>query len=223
MREIVFDTETTGLDPLNGDRVVEIGCVELVNRVPTGRTYHAYINPQRDMPRAAFEVHGLSAEFLSDKPLFAEIAEAFCEFIGDAMMIAHNAMFDMRFLNAELERCGSPIIEMHRVSDTLALARQKFPGAQNSLDALCRRFAIDSSRRTLHGALLDSELLAEVYMELTGGRQAALDLMDAASGGGLPITERAVEPPRPHRGSEAEYAAHAAFIAGIEGAVWTKA
>jgi DNA polymerase-3 subunit epsilon len=222
MREIVFDTETTGLDPLNGDRVVEIGCVELVNRVPTGRTFHAYINPQRDMPRGAFEVHGLSAEFLSDNPLFAEVAEKFCEFIGVAEMIAHNAMFDVRFLNAELEKCGGPVIEMHRVSDTLAMARQKVPGAQNSLDALCKRFTIDTSRRTLHGALLDSELLAEVYLELTGGRQAILDLVDAASGG-LPITERAVEPPRPHQGCDAEYAAHAAFIAGIEDAIWTKA
>jgi len=223
MREIVFDTETTGLDPLNGDRVVEIGCVELVNRMPTGRTFHKYINPQRDMPRAAFEVHGLSAEFLSDKPLFAEIAADFVDFIGDAVMVAHNAMFDVRFLNAELEKVGGPLIEMHRVADTLALARQKFPGAQNSLDALCKRFAIDSSRRTFHGALLDSELLAEVYLELTGGRQAMLDLVEAASGGGLPITERAVEPPRPHSGSAAEYEAHAAFIAGIEGAIWNQA
>jgi len=223
MREIVFDTETTGLDPLNGDRVVEIGCVELVNRVPTGRTFHAYINPERDMPRGAFEVHGLSTEFLADKPIFAQIAEDFCTFIGDAVMIAHNAMFDVRFLNAELEKCGGPVIEMHRVSDTLALARQKFPGAQNSLDALCKRFAIDSSRRTLHGALLDSELLAEVYLELTGGRQVVLDLVETVSGGGLPIPQRAVEPPRPHQGSDAEYAAHAAFIAGIENAIWTQA
>lgn len=223
MREIVFDTETTGLDPLNGDRVVEIGCVELVNRVPTGRTFHAYINPERDMPRGAFEVHGLSTEFLADKPIFAQIAEDFCTFIGDAVMIAHNAMFDVRFLNAELEKCGGPVIEMHRVSDTLALARQKFPGAQNSLDALCKRFAIDSSRRTLHGALLDSELLAEVYLELTGGRQVVLDLVETVSGGGLPIPQRTVEPPRPHQGSDAEYAAHAAFIAGIENAIWTQA
>lgn len=220
MREIVFDTETTGLDPKSGDRVVEIGCIELVNRMPTGRTFHKYINPQRDMPRAAFEVHGLSAEFLADKPLFSEIAVELCEFMGDAVMVAHNAPFDVRFLNAELGKCGARLIEEHRVTDTLAVARQKFPGAQNTLDALCKRFQIDSSRRTLHGALLDSELLAEVYLELTGDRQAMLDLVEAASGEGLPITERAVEPPRPHSASAAERAAHAAFIAEIEGAIW---
>ena len=170
-REIVLDTETTGIDPADGHRVVEIGCVELEGLMPTGNTFHVYINPQRDMPNGAYEVHGLSAEFLSGFPVFSEHAEAFIEFIGDAPLVIHNASFDMKFLNAELGMLGRPLLPPGRAIDTLAMARKAYPGAQNSLDALCRRFGIDNTSRTLHGALLDSELLAEVYLELKGGRQ----------------------------------------------------
>jgi DNA polymerase-3 subunit epsilon len=180
MREIVFDTETTGLDPASGDRVVEIGCLELVNRLPSGETFHVYINPERDMPKEAEAVHGLSAAFLKDKPVFAEVAEAFLTFVGDAPLIAHNASFDMKFINAELRLCGRADLAAHKVIDTLALARQKFPGAPASLDALCRRFGVDNSNRDLHGALIDSELLAGVYLELSGGRQPGL-VFEAAS------------------------------------------
>jgi len=179
MREIVLDTETTGLDPRTGDRVVEIGCVELVDHFPTGETWHQYINPERDMPDGAFRVHGLSEAFLSDKPLFREIAEPFLEFIGDAVLVIHNAGFDIGFLNCELAAHGYPALGMDRVIDTLALARRKHPGGQNSLDALCRRFGIDNTSRTLHGALLDSEILADVYLELIGGHQARLNLAQA--------------------------------------------
>ena len=174
MREIVMDTETTGLSPADGHRIVEIGCVELLNHVPTGKVYHQYINPQRDMPTEAFEVHGLSEERLSKEPLFAEVADAFVEFIGDAKLVIHNAGFDMKFLNAELEWAGKPKLNYDRAIDTLAIARRKFPGSQASLDALCRRFNIDNSARELHGALLDSEILADVYLELIGGRQPDL-------------------------------------------------
>ncbi|MEL6423242.1 MAG: DNA polymerase III subunit epsilon, partial [Pseudomonadota bacterium] len=176
MREIVFDTETTGLDPKTGDRVVEIGCVELRDHFPTGNTYHQYINPERDMPDDAFRIHGLSTAFLSDKPVFADIAAAFLEFIDDAILIAHNANFDINFLNHELGNLDLPVLGQDRVVDTLALARRKHPGGSNSLDALCRRYGIDNSSRTLHGALLDSEILAEVYLEMIGGHQAALNL-----------------------------------------------
>ena len=176
MREIVLDTETTGLDPENGDRIVEIGAVELFNHVPTGRTFHHYINPERPMAEEAFQIHGLGDAFLADKPRFAEIAAEFVAFMGDSRLVAHNAAFDFRFLNAELARCGVQAIAWERVVDTLALARQKFPGSPCSLDALCRRFAIDNSARTLHGALLDSEILAEVYLELVGGRQPGFTL-----------------------------------------------
>lgn len=172
-REIVLDTETTGLSPQNGDRIVEIGCVELFNHVPTGKNFHAYINPQRDMPPDAQRVHGLSAEFLSDKPLFSEVAEQFSTFIADHTLIIHNAPFDMGFLNAEMEKAGRPQLG-NPVIDTVQLARQRHPGARVSLDALCKHYGIDNSRRTLHGALLDSEILAEVYLELIGGRQVAL-------------------------------------------------
>ncbi|MEK6216056.1 MAG: DNA polymerase III subunit epsilon, partial [Boseongicola sp.] len=171
MREIVLDTETTGFDPESGDRIVEIGAVELKGHVPTGNTYHQYINPERSMPEGAFEVHGLGDEFLSDKPLFKTIAQAFIDFIGDAKLVIHNAAFDMKFINAELSWAGLTRIEWERAIDTLAIARRKFPGAPASLDALCRRYGIDNSARTLHGALLDSEILAEIYLELTGGRQ----------------------------------------------------
>lgn len=174
MREIVMDTETTGLSPDDGHRIVEIGCVELLNHVPTGKVYHQYINPQRDMPNEAFEVHGLSAERLSKEPVFADIADAFITFIGDAKLVIHNAGFDMKFLNAELKWLGKPQLQWERAIDTLAIARRRFPGSQASLDALCRRFNIDNSARELHGALLDSEILAEVYLELIGGRQPDL-------------------------------------------------
>lgn len=174
MREIVLDTETTGLDPGRGHRIVEIGCVELLNAIPTGEIFHAYLDPRRDIPEEAFRVHGLSAEFLADKPLFADIAGNFLKFAGSAKIIAHNAEFDMRFLNAELALLGIVPIASDRVIDTLALARRKYPGASNSLDALCARFGIDTSRRIKHGALFDAGILAEVYAELTGGRQAAL-------------------------------------------------
>jgi DNA polymerase-3 subunit epsilon len=217
-REIVFDTETTGLNPLGGDRVVEIGCVELVNRVATGRTFHVYINPERDMPDAAFQVHGLSTEFLSDKPVFADIAEEFVTFIADAPLVAHNAAFDVGFLDAELNRLGHEAIDRARVVDTLALARKKHPFAPASLDALCQRYGVDNSRRVKHGALLDAEILADVYVELLGGRQAHLGLGEVGAGTGegpgAPMY-RKVAPrpaPLPSRLGEAEIAAHAAFI-----------
>jgi len=179
MREIVLDTETTGLNPNTGDRIVEIGAVELFNHMPTGKNYHQYINPERDMPEGAFAVHGLSAEFLSDKPVFADIATAFVDFIGDAKMVIHNASFDMKFINAELTWINRAKMPMDQALDTLDIARRKYPGAQNSLDALCRRFSIDNSSREKHGALLDCELLAEVYLELIGGRQPDLVLTPA--------------------------------------------
>ena len=184
MREIVMDTETTGLSPDEGHRIVEIGCVELFNHVPTGKVYHQYINPERDMPTEAFEVHGLSEERLSKEPVFAEIADAFVEFIGDAKLVIHNASFDMKFLNAELKWHGKPQLDYDRAIDTLAIARRKFPGAQASLDALCRRFNIDNSARELHGALLDSEILADVYLELIGGRQPDLVGSSQSAGAG---------------------------------------
>jgi DNA polymerase-3 subunit epsilon len=177
VREIVFDTETTGIDPLQGDRICEIGALELINTVPTGRSFHVYCNPQMPMPEGAFKVHGLSDDFLRDKPLFGEIADDFLNFISGAKLVAHNAQFDFRFLNAELKRINKPLLEEELIVDTLVLARKRFPGATNSLDALCSRFGIDNSRRTKHGALLDSELLAEVYIELCGGRQASLGLI----------------------------------------------
>ncbi len=179
MREIVLDTETTGFDPFTGDRLVEIGCVELINHMPSGQTYHQYVNPERDMPDDAFQVHGLSIEFLSDKPVFKAIAQDFIDFIGDAKLVIHNAAFDMKFLNAELDWAGFKQLPMDQAIDTLDIARRKYPGAQNSLDALCRRFNVDNSVREKHGALLDSELLADVYLELLGGRQP--DLMGGAT------------------------------------------
>ncbi|MFN3230654.1 MAG: DNA polymerase III subunit epsilon [Alphaproteobacteria bacterium] len=220
-REIVLDTETTGLDPLTGDRVVEIGCLELVNHMPTGQTYHVYLNPQRDMPTAAFNVHGLSEEFLSDKPLFAEVADDFAAFVGTDVLIAHNAPFDIGFLNAELERAGQPIIPMNRVKDTLAMARKKFPGAQNNLDALCRRFEIDTSARTLHGALLDAGLLADVYLELVGGRQPGLTLAVESSKQITQAAKSVARPPRHFEPSAEEQAAHDAFIREqVKQALW---
>src|SRR4029077_7307627 len=178
MREIVFDTETTGLDPYQGDRLVEIGCVELINGFPTGNSFHSYLNPERERPRAAFNVNGLWGEFLKEKPLFADICEEFLAFVADAPLVAHNAMFDLGFINAELERCKKALVQRDRLVDTLMLARRRYPAGPNSLDHLCQRFSIDTSRRTNHGALLDAELLAEVYVELTGKRQARLSLVD---------------------------------------------
>lgn len=178
-REICFDTETTGLDPRDGHRVVEIGCVELVDKVKTGNSFHVYINPERDMPEGAFKVHGISEEFLKDKPLFADVAQDFVDFVKDAKLIAHNAAFDMKFVNFELRQCGFEIIERGCVIDSLQMARNKFPGAPNSLDALCKRFSVDASKRTKHGALLDAELLADVYLELAGGSQFSMFEKDA--------------------------------------------
>jgi len=225
MREIVLDTETTGLDPLRGDRLVEIGCIELVNSIPSGQTFHRYLNPQRDIPEEAFKVHGLSAVFLADKPLFAEIVDDLVAFLGDAPLIIHNAGFDAAFLNAELDRCGRAALARERLIDTLTLARRKFVGVRNSLDDLCVRFGIDNSKRTKHGALLDAELLAEVYLELTEARQAQLGLAAAtvaavvAGGEAIAALVRAV-PLRP-RVSEAERSAHRAFVATLgEKAIW---
>jgi DNA polymerase-3 subunit epsilon len=224
MREIIFDTETTGLDPLAGDRLVEIGCIELVNRFPTGKTFHFYFNPERDMPETAFKIHGLSIEFLKDKPLFAEKADDLIAFLGDAQLVAHNAMFDLGFLNAELERIGRAVVSRERMIDTLLLARRKHPGGSNRLDDLCQRYQIDNSRRTKHGALLDAELLAEIYVELIGARQASLVLSQsatpaAAAGAIVVVRERSA--PLAIRLTEEERAAHRSFIATLgEAAIW---
>lgn len=225
VREIILDTETTGLDPATGDRIVEIGAVELLNHLPTGRTFHVYINPERDMPKEAEAVHGLSSAFLKDKPVFAAIAQDFIDFIGDAVLIIHNASFDMAFINAELGFLRMPSIPPERVVDTLHIARQKHPGAANSLDALCRRYGIDNSRRTKHGALLDSELLAEVYLELIGGRQTALILEASVTKKAATVVAAQITlqrpAPLPSRLTEEERAAHAAFVAGLgEHALW---
>ena len=221
MREIVFDTETTGLDPLQGDRLVEIGCIELVNRFPTGKVFHCYFNPQRDMPESAFKIHGLSGEFLKDKSLFTDKVDDLIAFLGDAQLVAHNAMFDLGFLNAEMERAGRAAVNRERMIDTLVIARRKHPGGSNRLDDLCVRYAIDNSRRTKHGALLDAELLAEVYVELTGGRQRGLSL--AAQDARGPVTVYVHTGPRtPHPivPTEAAMAAHAAFLTRIKEPVW---
>ena len=227
MREIIFDTETTGLNPATGDRLVEIGCVEMFNRVETGRHYHAYFNPERDMPPEAEAVHGLSSIFLSDKPLFGDKALELLEFIGDSPLIAHNASFDFGFLNHELGRCGHPIVCLTRMRDTLALARTRHPGAKHSLDALCVRFGIDRSHRVKHGALLDAQLLAQVYVELTGGRQIGLGLVAETSTAatdavaGQPVERRFIAP-RPHSASAEELERHRGFIAGLTGALWDR-
>lgn len=226
MREIVLDTETTGFEPTEGHRIVEIGAVELFNHMPTGKTYHQYINPQRPMPAGAFEVHGLGDDFLRDKPLFADIADAFLMFLGDARMVIHNAAFDMRFINAELQWIGRPALPDSRAFDTLALARQRFPGAPASLDALCRRFGIDNSAREKHGALLDSEILAEVYLELVGGRQPDFALSTAQTGSTGSAEGWRPKPrpnPLPPRLDKAEAEAHADFIASMgDAAIWKK-
>jgi DNA polymerase-3 subunit epsilon len=225
MREIVFDTETTGLDPVTGDRLVEIGCIELINRFPTGNTFHCYLNPERDMPEPAFKVHGLSIEFLKDKPLFAHVVDELVEFLGDAPLVAHNAMFDLTFLNAELERAGRAAVSRERLVDTLMLARRKHPGGSNRLDDLCLRYRVDNSRRTKHGALLDAELLAEVYIELIGARQAHLGLAETV---GVSADARAaaaairVRPqPLAPRITDEERVAHRSFVATLgDGAIW---
>ena len=227
LREIVFDTETTGVDPKSGDRIVEVGGIELVNHIPTGRSYHVYLNPERSMPQEAFAVHGLSGEFLADKQVFAAVADDLYSFFSDAKLVAHNAMFDLGFLNAEFARTGHPPIEVSRIVDTLALARRKHPGASNSLDALCARYGIDTSRRVKHGALLDSELLAEVYIELIGGKQTALSLSVVSRPAPMPgaaiLAGAAPRAARPivSRISAEEREAHAAFVAAMgEKAIW---
>ncbi len=227
MREVVFDTETTGLDPRTGDRMVEIGCVEMVNRVATGNTYHAYFNPERDMPAGAEAVHGLSASFLSDKPLFASKAGELLEFLGDAPLVAHNAGFDFGFLNAELEIASLAPVCTSRMVDTVAIARKRHPGAKLSLDALCGRYGVDRSHRVKHGALLDAELLAQVYVELTGGRQIGLELaaefvavenvVTFAHRTAAPTTMR---PPRDHSASKEELERHQAFLQKITAPLW---
>lgn len=225
MREIVLDTETTGFDPLTGDRLAEIGCLELLNHIPTGKNFHRYLNPERDMPEAAFRIHGLSTEFLADKPTFASLADDFLAFIEDSPLVIHNAEFDMKFINWELEKAGKKALPMQRAIDTVIMARKKFPGSPASLDALCKRFNIDNSNRTLHGALLDAQLLADVYLELLGGRQTGLTLgADAAEMSfakrNAAKSDRPARPARPHAPSEEELEAHAAFVAKLKDAVW---
>lgn len=227
-REIVLDTETTGLSPASGDRIVEIGCVELINHVPTGKNFHVYLNPERDMPEEAFRVHGLSEEFLADKPLFKDEADNFLEFISDGTLVIHNASFDMGFLNAELEAIKKPQLP-NNVIDTVQVARQRHPGARVSLDALCKHYGIDNSRRSLHGALLDSEILAEVYLELIGGRQVALSLSAAAQHAAAEeqiIGTKSRKPrstPLPSRLTESDQKAHAELVTSFgEKAVWLK-
>jgi DNA polymerase-3 subunit epsilon len=223
MREIVLDTETTGLDPQQGHRLVEIGCVEVVNYVATGQTFHIYLNPDRTMPMEAQQIHGLSDEFLADKPRFTEVAQAFIDFIGDSPLVIHNAGFDMKFLNAELALAGLPTLEMARAIDTVIMARRKFPGQPASLDALCRRFGVDNSARDYHGALLDAQLLAEVYLELRGGRQPNLIAAETTTTARATVATTGHRPyraPRPHAPTDDELAAHRAFIATIKNALW---
>ncbi|HEY0112321.1 MAG TPA: DNA polymerase III subunit epsilon [Allosphingosinicella sp.] len=230
MREVVFDTETTGLSPLAGDRMVEIGCIELINRVETGRTFHAYFNPDRPMPSGAEAVHGLSDAFLSDKPRFSEVVEDLLEFLGDCPLVAHNASFDFGFLNHELNNCGRPLVCLSRMVDTLQIARSKHPGAKHSLDALCSRFGVDRSIRVKHGALIDAQLLAQCYVELTGGRQIGLILGDTIVAERIDSPEEAreraesimiqVRPPRNHGPTEEELQAHAHFLTTLVDPIW---
>jgi len=227
MREIVFDTETTGFDPFNGDRLVEIGCIEVENYMPTGRSFHQYVNPERDMPEGAFRIHGLSAEYLKGFPTFSEIYSEFIDFVGDATLVAHNASFDMKFMNWELSQVGHPQYDKDRSRDTLEMARRKFPGSPNTLDALCKRFSIDNSGRVKHGALLDAELLAEVYLELMGGRQRGLalgekiDLPGKESGDTNQKSDKNIHMARPHSPTKEELVRHEAFVAGLgEDAIW---
>jgi DNA polymerase-3 subunit epsilon len=227
MREIVFDTETTGLDPSGGDRIVEIGCIEMINRAETGRHFHAYFNPGRPMPAGAEAVHGLTDVFLSDKPPFGERVEELLDFIEDSPLVAHNAGFDFGFLNHELGLCGRPTVCMSRMVDTLALARSRHPGAKHSLDALCTRFGVDRSRRTKHGALLDAQLLAQVYIELTGGRQIGLGLVEETEGAQIvqvagTVNVREPRPPRPHEPAIEELERHRAFISKLVNPLWAR-
>ncbi len=227
MREIVLDTETTGFDPVTGDRLVEIGCIELENHIQTGKNFHRYLNPEREVPDSAFRIHGLSTAFLADKPKFAAVMDEFLEFVGDSPLVIHNAEFDMKFINYELEKNGRKAIPFQRAIDTVKMARTKFPGSPASLDALCKRFNIDNSNRTLHGALLDAQLLADVYMELLGGRQTGLvlaaeasvtvDLNFAKRGS---TNNRPIREPRLFAPSEEELAAHRTFVAKLKDAIW---
>ena len=225
MREIVLDTETTGLNPGSGDRIVEIGCVELMDHMPTGRTYQKYVNPERDVPLESFNIHGLSEAFLADHPVFAEVVESFLAFIGDDPLVIHNASFDIKFLNAEIDRLGFKPLPMSRTIDTLQLARSRYPGASATLDELCRRFGVDNAARTSHGALLDSELLAAVYIDLIGAREPGLDLatqsVSQASAATSPV-DRRVRPARPHAPSEAELAAHENFLEKLTDPIWNR-
>lgn len=218
-RELIFDTETTGFDPLTGDRLIEIGLVEMVNRSLTGSNYHAYVNPERDVPESAFKIHGLSTEFLKDKPVFSDVMDEFLAYVGDdSVLVAHNAEFDMRFINWELENAGKPVLHTKRFIDTLAIARTKFPGAANSLDALCKRFGVNNTHRTLHGALLDAEILADVYIELLGGRQAGLDLaVEKTVVAAGPKKERQK---RSFPVSDEELTAHKEFVATLSNPLW---
>ncbi len=228
MREIVLDTETTGMDPSQGDRLVEIGCVEVMNYVPTGRTYHVYINPERDVPAEAVAVHGLKTEFLKDKPVFSQIYTDFLDFVAEGQLVIHNAEFDMKFINAELRKVGHRPIPDKRVTDTLGMARRKFPGSPASLDALCRRFGIDNSSREFHGALLDAQLLSEVYLEMMGGRQHGLGLAQEGSGvsnkdSAISVhaaRQRTFRDPRPHAPSSEEQAAHDVLLKQIKDPIW---
>ncbi len=231
MREIIFDTETTGFDPQNGDRMVEIGCIEMIDRIETGRTFHCYYNPERAMPKAAENVHGLSDVFLSDKKLFADGAEELLDFLGDAKLVAHNAQFDFNFLNAELLLCGYKEISRFRMIDTLAIAKSKHPGAKLSLDALCSRYGIDRSHRVKHGALLDAELLTQLYIELTGGRQIGLGLAEESKrqkdlANMQPTSQRAERrafmAPREHHATAEEMERHKIFIEGIKDPLWAE-
>ncbi len=233
MREIIFDTETTGFDPLTGDRLVEIGCIELINRVPSGLTFHRYFNPQRAMPASAQAVHGLSDTFLADKPLFGTKVEELLEFLGDSMLVAHNARFDFGFLNHELRLCGRPEISFDRMIDTVAMARIAHPGAKHSLDALCTRYGIDRSHRVKHGALLDAELLAQLYIELTGGRQIGLGFGDAGAVDDEPVaasdavmidrSQRIRRAARPFSATPEELERHRTFVATLTEPLWGSA
>ena len=227
MREIIFDTETTGLNPAAGDRIVEIGCIELFNRIETGRTFHAYFNPCRPMPTEAEAVHGLTDIFLSDKPHFSDKADELLEFLGDAPLIAHNASFDFGFLNHELGLCARDPICMSRMIDTLLLARSKHPGAKHSLDALCARFGVDRSHRVKHGAILDAQLLTQVYIELTGGRQIGLSLGQVVGSTDieartLVTAQKIIRPARPHAPSDEERTRHRSFIARLANPLWER-
>jgi len=224
MREIVLDTETTGLDPNTGDRIIEIGCVELIDHMPSGEIYQQYINPERDIPAESFRIHGLSEAFLADYPGFAEIVDRFLEFIGDDKLVIHNAAFDIKFINAELERLGFATLPITRAIDTVQIARTRHPGASASLDDLCRRFGIDNTSRTLHGALLDSSLLSEVYLDLIGAREPGFDLTAQDSDPVTPTQwgERVARPARPHAPSPAELAAHEVLVTLLDDPVWHK-